>query len=801
METILYNIKEDTLNYVLNSTVYENIYYQRQRVPSIKQVNNYLNKKNIDPKISSFFGSSKIDIKKGINNIKKSISKIDDHIPLYDEYTKNLYIIKKQNVYNRVIYHSYRFPEQNMLDMFIKKRDKLKDTLAKDTLTKDIEKHLGKFEKTYKNIASKRQYRKLDLMIDFLEQFDLDILNTTYIKVFYYYSNNVGKDITICVKPSFLPHFKHITPYYKRTELINMALNLQVIVPSSIYYDQDKIMELCDLVTSHDLSADIILAHQKYIIDSNKIGIVQYYTIQGSYFMNQYMRGLTSYPYKNELLETSIRSMWELINKAPAFDKSYTLYRFVQNDDYISHLKVGDVYESAGFESTTRDPFYKSEDYQFGYILIKIKIPKNIIGVALCIETVSNFQEELEILLSPRSLLKLEKKDNNVPYYHTDDYYQTKIKTRYEFVYTDKKSIEFKDRPLFDPSKPNNYKPRFGINIKDIKINNKIKKLNRITNPIIPYNNYHIDFLEIQRGNYITANESVYNFLTKYVNALNQFTTKIGNKQYTIIAEWYDSSGAYRKFYSVKTKNGFIMYTIINDYIAFTIEIGDDNNAKYMYVNYYFRYSSMPRDGKINNNDLVDFVSKVGYHFGIKNIIMYAEYNSCSFITNEIVTYGGNYCVDIYDYLSVGKIWYKNINEIKPRFIYSELDKLKTIDPIIILSKDDQDELYQIYDKSYKNNMRKEKHNLADFYVWLVDTYCIHVDKLVEKFKLIYKEYNPFINDYYVLNSLLYLHNRKMVSLSNLTNITDIDTDETTGIDYPKNEYRNEPKNVRLTRN
>src|SRR5439155_2826613 len=107
----------------------------------------------------------------------------------------------------------------------------------------------------------------------------------------------------------------------------------------------------------------------KHIIVNNKIGIVQYYSLQGSYFMNKYLRNPNDY--KNELLEKAIFSMWELIDTAPSFDKSYILYRFINDDIYLKYLKIGDTFIDPSFISTTRDPFYKSETYKFGFILIK----------------------------------------------------------------------------------------------------------------------------------------------------------------------------------------------------------------------------------------------------------------------------------------------------------------------------------------------------------------------------------------------------------------------------------------------
>ena len=66
--------------------------------------------------------------------------------------------------------------------------------------------------------------------------------------------------------------------------------------------------------------------------------------------------------------------MWELINNAPPFDKDYILYRFIRDDEFLSQIKIGSTYIEKGFMSTTRDPFYKQNEYVFGFILLKIKL-------------------------------------------------------------------------------------------------------------------------------------------------------------------------------------------------------------------------------------------------------------------------------------------------------------------------------------------------------------------------------------------------------------------------------------------
>ena len=114
MVNILYNVKNSTLQIVKDKNVMDDLYEQRATVPTKKNVKDYLSKKpNIN--IKKFF--AKYGIKDGISEIKKTISKIDYKIPLYHEASKNLYVIHRNNVYNRVVYGHYRFPTNRLIKM------------------------------------------------------------------------------------------------------------------------------------------------------------------------------------------------------------------------------------------------------------------------------------------------------------------------------------------------------------------------------------------------------------------------------------------------------------------------------------------------------------------------------------------------------------------------------------------------------------------------------------------------------------------------------------------------------------
>lgn len=768
MSYILYYKKDNTIRYTDKNNVLDELYYLQASIPTIKQIEEY-KLTGSDQQVLEIIDD--YDTYELINEIKDDISRIDNKVPLYDTYTKNLYLIHRSNVYNRVIYNYYRFPDEQLIDIFKTRKEELKPEIEK---LKELDISKVNYKITHNIVQLQREYRKLELLLEFLGSFNISILETTYIKVFYFYANEVGKNITVCLRPSFLPHFKHIKPYYTRSELINLALNLELIKPSDEYYTAEKVMELCSLIKQNDIDSSTILDHQIHIILNKSIGLVQYYSIQGSYFINRYLRGLVPYKYKNPVLDKVIVHLWELIQSAPAFDRSYILYRFIHDDSYLKHLRIGDIFTDPSFISTTRDPFYRSDTYKFGFILIKIKIPANIKGIGLCIESYSNFPEEQEIILPPLSKLKLVSRDRGALYYHTDERYASEVERRYEFEYVGNEEIRLPDKPLL-------------------------------------YDNEIVDFMQIEKSSSLTLAEKIRNFIINHVNTLNQFKTKIGKKIFDVIVERYDSTSVYNKFYEITTSNGFSMYIIINEYIELFIELGEKNNKSFAIVNYYLRYTSTNLTKEIDDNDLVEFLSGLGYYFNVEKMFIYTDYLSCDMLMrSELITessntpsvsntttdeldikfyYGGNYNLDFYNYIKNNEKRF-NIPEIKPRFRYEELDELKRVDPNIILSRSDYDEIFQTYNKTYKLlfGESQSKLNLADFYIWMIENQCINLDILLEKTNRLYTINNPFEYDYYIFNVQLYLYNKGIIS----SYIESRDYTDNEIIDelVPKNEYR-----------
>jgi len=711
------------------------LYYLKYHIPSEKDIS------SADNIVKKFYGKYSLD------TIKTNISKIDDMIPLFNIYHANIYLINKENVYYRVVYGNYRFPGKFMFKYFTDFSDKLKD---------------GKNDE-----HTNRKKRKIMLMLTFLNQLDIDELYSSYIKAFTKYSPYIGNMITQCNRPSFINIFTHLKPYYTRQELIKLALNMDIKL-SGNPLNPDNINEICEKVSENDIKYEVLLSHQHHIVKHGCVGLIKYYTIQGSYFMNQYLRNLTSYDYKNSFMESIIRPVWNLILESPPFDNNYYVYRFIEKDHFIRDLKIGDIYEESGFMSTTRDPFYRSDIYKFGFILLKIKIPKNTKGVALCLETLSQFPSEQEIILPPMCQLKLIAKNEKCVYNHIDQEYGTKIRVRYEFDWIANKPIKF--------------------------TRNKKSEENQL-----------VDFLTIERTRTFSLKEKIKIFISKYLNDANSFEVSIGKQQFQLIGEWFNSQGAYKNFYLLDTSDGFSLYTILNGNVLFMIELADVNEERKMVVNYYLRYTNIERQKIIPEQDFIKFLACVANYFNISCVVIYSDFISCDNVPNEqtvlkiqrafsktpydlsveevshnktthtshttdefggITYYGGYHSLDVYNYLknNIKRFDNMEINKLELKFMYShsELDLLSNASPSQILNKNDNDEIYQIYLRNYQPHHR-DKDNIKHFYLWIVKRYCYLVSKLVEKISRLYTTNNPFETIIYILHPDTYLYNRELI--------------------------------------
>jgi hypothetical protein len=196
-----------------------------------------------------------------------------------------------------------------------------------------------------------------------------------------------------------------------------MGLNMNLIKNQNIKLNE--INNLCDIITKNEINSKTLLEHQIFIRENYIKSFIQYYSLYGSSYINNYLRSNLSL--NNKFINNMVDIFYNIINKSPSFDKDYILYRFIQDDKHLQNIKINDIYTDKSFISTSRNPFYCSKINQFGKILLKIKIPKNIEGIGLCVEQYSNFMDEEEIILNPCKM-KLISKNNDFKYYHTNKY-------------------------------------------------------------------------------------------------------------------------------------------------------------------------------------------------------------------------------------------------------------------------------------------------------------------------------------------------------------------------------------------
>lgn len=687
----LFNIKKNVEEKIEEKDIIHSLYYLTHRLPKLSNNN--------------------------LTEIKQEISRISNLCPLYDIYTDNLYLISQDNLYNSVFNKYYRFPTIKLLN----------NLKIQYNYNKKLLKNSNEMTDTYKKLLE-RTNSKYKLILTFMNNFDNNILLDTYIKSLYN-TKELGKSITLCKKPSFLPNFKYIKPYFTKDEIINTSLNNNLIQQAKIEtLTNNNIRELCNNIKENDINYINLINHHNYIVNKKAIGLVQYYSIQGSFIINEYLRNdnIDGYNFYNEI----INSLNNLIINAPKFNKDYILYRFVNDDMFLNSMEVGDIYTEKGYMSTTRNPFYKQtiKNNTFGWILLKIKMPKEI--SALCIETLSFFPLEQEIIFHPGTQMKLISKNKKYLYHHTDKKIQNKIKKKYEFEI-----------------------------INNIDFIQKKETYNDI--PLV-------SFLNISNNIYnYTNKDNIIKLINNYSNKFNQFYTKIDKINFLITVEEYNSTENYKKLYAITTNNGFCLYCIYKNHQIFNIEIGENE----MFVNYNIKYSSIELHNIINPSKFLRFIAEVSYYFSVDTVIIYTDYISCDYLfkneKNKIPKISGVFCYDIYNYIKNNTKKYKN-KYISPAFDYKLLDLLKEINVSDILSKTNKDNtyntIYYIYNKIYK--LDHIENDIASFYIWLVENNCYYLDDLLNDLSKIprYINKNPFINDFYIFNAKDYLISKKIIT-------------------------------------
>jgi len=495
---------------------------------------------------------------------KLELSKFQEIIPLYDIYTHYVYPINFQDVENKVLNYHFRFinePQVETLKNYVKK-------LTKQSKLNELE----------KQFLDKMKYN-----LKVLENYNIKEIETTSIQAFYYGSVKFGQSISICRRKSFHPKLNHLTPYYSLKELIKLGQNNNLLkdklTPIELQ-DQQLHYKICQKIGDNDISFEEILKNSQFLEDY--YDMIKFFSIYGSGFINQNYRAIQKnnkppFPQYLELGE----KINQLFNKSPGLDRDYYFYRFIWEDSFIKHLKIGDIFVDGGVLSTTRNPFYTPEMMKnFGLILLKITVPKKFDKI-LMLETISGFPQEQEIILPSFTKLKLISKDEKFQYYHIDEKLENLISQRYHFEVVGQDPI------------PNFIKP-----------------------------NYHIPLInldEIRLGAPFT-NKRLKEFVTNYTSEINLFKIKIDNKERIFQALFDDTTSSYQEVFSNKEEESLLIFELDNTY-SMKNSFEFSKEFVYNYQNKLF-----PNNNTISEENLLDLLVKFGKLFGYSETKIYLNY-------------------------------------------------------------------------------------------------------------------------------------------------------------------------------
>lgn len=682
MSNIVLTNNKDDIREVDSSQILNYLYFKLYFVPESSDIIIYNNKHNTNYQLEK---------------IKEIISSISTQIPLFDIQSQNIYLIKEEDVYYYVKEKHYRLPTLEVLEFLQVFNSKIESIKFKKLLQKNI---------------------------TFLKNYNFDILFDTYLHVIYKNSNQIGKNITFCQRPSFLQYSLN-NPYYTRSEIINSALNLNLIKPDRTIYDDEKIKGLCKIVSENDINAKILLNHQVYIQKNNAQHIIYYYTFYGSLYYNRYIRSDSIY---DKYLDSKINDLFTLIKHSPKFEKEYIVYRLVSSDDYLKDININSIYKEESFISTSRNPFYEPKNNVFGTILIKIRLPKNKMGIGLCLENYSLFPNEQEILLSPGKL-KLISVDNSFKYYHPDNRAQKSIIKKYEFTYIEPLD-EIRTKPSYN--KEHKIEPlpdNFMLISSDL--NDKLIEFYR-TVPIL--------------------------------NDMHYFNYTVHNKTYIFQVFYLEKVIAYYKYFFLQQKEkkeNDVIFLVLQDdktqEIKLIIEIGE-----IISVNYLHKFTGAK---SISDAEILEIIKNLEVLFGVNRSVIhpkYTKYNKTNtvvsiekYIDNDLINYYNEdsihfskdlkfYNEDIWNYLIHSSIRFNTEEIINKNNLYS-LDSLRRISYNLILKETDNDELYKYYKKNKINS-------IYDFLIYLHEHQFNYIPLLLDKLtKSKILKINPFTEGYYVV--------------------------------------------------
>jgi len=619
-----------------------------------------------------------VDIDKNFDDLyfgKYMIPTYDDVIKLIDKSTKEVQDFFGKNIRRKILVNQLMlfekkflyFDSQTFMLFRLSHEEKInrKKNLAIILPSKELLEYL---KKNQKKRFDRIKDKFINKTIKLLEQLNFEYL----IKFIKDEEKSVDEDYSNVVRPYFTSYLYHTNPmFYTEKELEILKKN----------FGENFI--------DYEMTSKIILKHLKYIYDKKYIELIQKYTLLGGFKMNSYLRNKTDD--LNLFLESNIVKLWEIINDAPKFDKHYKVFRFITND-FLDSLKVNDIMFDFGFMSCTRNFFYRSSRYTFGDILLIIHIPKNIKGVALCVEGVSVFSDEMEVLFSPKTNFRIIKKDYRDIYVSINDTKKIKV---YELEFVNKEKINLNDK-----------KNKFDVPVINFEKLDKEKK---------------------------TFDEKI-TLLKKIIQPNNLFHLETKNETFNDVQldEWKTNFVYDTHFYKADPENfNGIHYFLYNE--SFWIEMLEMKDNTCFFINFIDQLIYNKR--KISDEQLLNILLNISKYFEPNVITLNSNYANCK----ENIQIGGfdmdvdvlyirkhnmyqniTYNVEMYEYLKNGKKRFKTNDIFVPLFKYENLDKLKKINVEKVLDKYYDSELYMIY----KNLYLEKNKSIANFIIWLCDNMC-----------------------------------------------------------------------------
>ena len=208
-----------------------------------------------------------LEIKITTQKDKDKLSRYEDYIPMYDIYSQKIYPISKKNIHYKLIEAHYRFINQEIYEWI----NNLYNKYIND------------------EISSKKYKENLEI----ISNYNLKLLIETSYKTLYKYSPELGLSVSICKRNSFNPYIQHLKPYYTKMELIKLGQNMNIIktdIDPEKLTDQGTHYAICKQVSNNDVSFEDIKTHSDYIIKTNMISWLCFYSFTGSFLFNELLR-------------------------------------------------------------------------------------------------------------------------------------------------------------------------------------------------------------------------------------------------------------------------------------------------------------------------------------------------------------------------------------------------------------------------------------------------------------------------------------------------------------------------------